>query len=128
MQKAASYESAIARKYPEQVVIAIAKDAGGKCNPIALGWTMITSSNPPMLAIAIGIGRYSLEAVRHAREFVVAFPSIEMEREMLYFGTVSGRDEDKLASKARPRSLLLRSTACCSPRRSPISSACWRPS
>ena len=97
MQIQTRYEEAIRRKYPEQVVIAIVKDGGGKYNPITLGWTMITSHEPPMMAISVGRTRYSLEAIRQAREFVIAFPSSEMSRDALFHGTNSGRDMDKLA-------------------------------
>jgi flavin reductase (DIM6/NTAB) family NADH-FMN oxidoreductase RutF len=93
------YDSAIARKYPEQVVIAIAKDTRGKCNPITLGWTMITSGQPPMMAIAIRLGSYSPEALRHSGQFVLAFPSTAMLEDSLFFGSRSGRDVDKLAER-----------------------------
>jgi len=96
MQRKVEYSEAILTKYPEQVVIAIAKDASGKPNPITLGWTMITSGSPPMMAISIGETRHSLEAVRSAGEFVVSFPSHEMADEALFYGTKSGRDMDKL--------------------------------
>ncbi len=97
MQVKATYEQAVAKKYPEQVVIAIAKDARGKFNPITLGWTMITSGQPPMMAISIGLGRYSLEVIRQAGEFTLCFPSSAMQADVLFFGTKSGRDVDKLA-------------------------------
>ena len=97
MQKETSYSEAITLKYPEQVVVAIARDAKGKCNPITLGWTMITSHEPPMIAISIGLTRYSLEAVRRSKEFVIAFPSEHQEDETMLFGTKSGRNMDKLA-------------------------------
>ena len=99
MQAQTSYRKAISRKYPEQVVIAIAKDPQGKYNPITLGWTMITSGQPPMMAISVGLGRYSLEAIRRSRQFVVCFPSEAMAEDTLYYGTVSGRDVDKLAER-----------------------------
>ena len=51
MQKQVEYADAITTKYPEQIVIAIAKDRNGKFNPITLGWTMIVSGEPPMMAI-----------------------------------------------------------------------------
>ena len=38
MQKQMDYAEAIGAKYPEQIVIGIARDAAGKCNPITLGW------------------------------------------------------------------------------------------
>jgi len=98
MQREVPYSKAIVSKYPEQVVIAIARDSQGKYNPITLGWTMITSHSPPMMAISIGKGRYSLQAVRRAGEFVIAFPSERQQDEALLFGTKSGRDTDKLVA------------------------------
>jgi len=97
MQRQTEYGEAIARKYPEQVVIAVAKDAAGKCNPITLGWSMCTSGSPPMLAISVGLTRHSLGAIRHSRQFVVSFPSAQMARDALFHGTHSGREVDKLA-------------------------------
>lgn len=102
MQKQAEYLQAIKTKYPEQVVIAIAKDKNGKPNPITLGWTMIVSHNPPMMAIALANKRYSLEAINHSKCFTIAFPSTEMAEEALFFGTKSGRDTDKLAESNSP--------------------------
>jgi flavin reductase (DIM6/NTAB) family NADH-FMN oxidoreductase RutF len=98
MQIPSAYDQAVKRKYPEQVAVAIAKDRRGKCNPITLGWTMITSHEPPMMAISIAHTRYSLEVVRQAGEFVIAFPSSAMAAEALLYGTKSGRDLDKLAA------------------------------
>ena len=99
MQVQTIYRKAISRKYPEQVVIAIAKDIQGKYNPITLGWTMITSGQPPMMAISVGLKRHSLDAIRQSREFVVCFPSEAMAEDTLYYGRVSGRDVDKLAER-----------------------------
>ena len=97
MKKEVSFTEANATKYPEQIAIAIAKDSSGKYNPITLGWVMQTSFDPPMVAIAIGKTRYSMEGVRAAGEFVVAFPSEAQKAETMLFGTQSGRDTDKLA-------------------------------
>ncbi|NIA22115.1 MAG: hypothetical protein GWP05_09185 [Anaerolineaceae bacterium] len=97
MQEEATYSKAINLKYPEQVVIAIAKDGQGKYNPITLGWTMIASHNPPMMAIGVGKTRHSLEAIRGAGEFVIAMPSEDQEAETMFHGTKSGRNMDKLA-------------------------------
>ena len=96
MQKSVDYSQAIATRFPEQVIIAIARDKKGMANPITLGWTMITSGQPPMMAISVGKGRYSLEAIRHSREFVISLPSDKMAEATLFFGTRSGRELDKL--------------------------------
>ena len=98
MQNEAPYPEAIVTKYPEQVVVAIARDESGKYNPITLGWTMITSHEPPMMAISVGKARYSLSAIRFAGEFVIAFPSADQADQVLLFGTQSGRDVDKFAA------------------------------
>ena len=99
-QKQVDYGTASKRKFPEQVVIALAKDEKGVANPITLGWTMVTSGTPPMMAIAVAKGHYSVGAIRHSREFVIAFPSEDMVEETLFYGTHSGRDTEKL--KAHP--------------------------
>ena len=96
MQIATTYEQAVARRYPEPIEIAIAKDASGRHNPITLCWTMRVSHEPPMLAIAIGLTRHSLDAIRHAREFVLSTLSSTMATDAVFHGTKSGRDLDKL--------------------------------
>ena len=96
MQTETTFAEANATKFPEQVAIAIARDPAGKHNPITLGWAMQTSGSPPMMAISIGKTRYSLEVIRAAGEFVIAFPSEHQAAETMLFGTRSGRDTDKL--------------------------------
>jgi flavin reductase (DIM6/NTAB) family NADH-FMN oxidoreductase RutF len=97
MQKKTDYSTAIKTKYPEQIVIAIAKDKNGKANPVTIGWTMIASGSPAMLAIALTPKRYSTAAIRHSKCFTVAYPSQEMSKEAMFFGTHSGKDTDKFA-------------------------------
>ncbi|MHC4478119.1 MAG: flavin reductase family protein [Planctomycetota bacterium] len=97
MQKQVEYPDAIKTKYPEQVVIAIARDTNGKANPVTLGWTMIASGNPPMMAIAVASRHYSIETIRHSKCFTIAFPSSEQADAALFFGSRSGRHVDKFA-------------------------------
>ncbi len=97
MQKQVEYQDAIKTKYPEQVVIAIAKDKAGRANPVTLGWTMIVSGNPPMMAIAVAKKHYSIETIRHSKCFTIVYPSSQMADAALFFGSKSGRDVDKLA-------------------------------
>ena len=107
MQIPAPYERAAERRFPEQITIAIAKDPDGKHNPITISWTMLTSIEPPMLAISVGKERYSASALRHSREFVLSLPSAHMSKDATFHGTKSGRDLDKLAecgTKTQPAS------------------------
>jgi flavin reductase (DIM6/NTAB) family NADH-FMN oxidoreductase RutF len=96
MQKKVPFAEAKATKYPEQVAIAIARNGRDKYNPITLGWAMQCSHEPPMWAISVGRTRYSLQVIREAGEFVLAFPSEHQENATLLFGTQSGRSVDKL--------------------------------
>ena len=97
MQRQVSFGDANRLKFPEQVVVAIAKDAAGKHNPITLGWAMQTSIAPPFMAISIGLPRYSHGVFQAAGEFVIVMPSEQQADEALYYGTKSGRDVDKFA-------------------------------
>src|SRR4030042_2557040 len=97
MQKQVEYSEAIKTKYPEQVVIAIAKDKNGKANPVTLGWTTIVSGTPPMMAIAVAKKHYSIEAINHSKCFTLAFPSSQMAEAALFFGSKSGKNTDKFA-------------------------------
>ncbi|NIP26772.1 MAG: hypothetical protein GWN67_20825 [Phycisphaerae bacterium] len=91
------YQQAIKTKYPEQVVIAIAKDKDGRPNPVTLGWTMIVSGKPPMMAIAVASKHYSIETITHSKCFTIVYPSSDMADAAMFFGSRSGRDVDKLA-------------------------------
>lgn len=97
MQKQVKFEQAVRTKYPEQVVIVIARDKKGKANPVTLGWSMFASGTPPMMAIALYKGHYSVKCIRHSKCFTIAFPSADMAAAALFFGSRSGRDTDKFA-------------------------------
>ena len=96
MQVTTPFSEAIVRKYPEQVVIVLVKEQSGRVNPITIGWTMLTSHKPPMMAFSVGLKRYSLGLLREAGECVVAFPSEEQRDAAFLFGTKTGSDTDKL--------------------------------
>ncbi|MBM4028009.1 MAG: flavin reductase family protein [Planctomycetes bacterium] len=98
MQKQVEYAEAVRTKYPEQVVIAIARDKAGRPNPVTLGWTMFASGEPPMMAIAVAAGHYTVKAIEHSKCFTIAYPSAEMAEVALFFGSRSGRDTDKFAA------------------------------
>ena len=97
MQKQVKFEQAYKTKYPEQVVIAIAKDKAGKANPVTLGWTMIASGDPPMMAIGVYKGHYTVKCIRHSKCFTIVYPSSDMAKAALFFGSHSGRDTNKLS-------------------------------
>jgi len=87
--------NAAATKYPEQVALITSADAEGKANIITVGWIMFCSGEPPMIAVSIGKTRYSHKLISAGKEFVCAFPGADLEREVLFCGTHSGKDVDK---------------------------------
>ena len=95
MQQPVSIEKAWERKYPEQVVLVITKNSEGKINVMAVGWVCLVSDDPPMFLLGIDDPAYTLELIREKKEFVIAYPSRNMAKETLYFGTVHGHNEDK---------------------------------
>lgn len=102
MQIPVAHSDANHRRHPTEVVIAIARDTLGQFNPIAIGWSTVASQHPPMFVIAIGTDQHSAHAIRHSREFTVAYPSESMAADTVHFGTVSGADEDKLSVRGTP--------------------------
>ncbi|MDX9800843.1 MAG: flavin reductase family protein [Spirochaetia bacterium] len=99
MQKESGNTSAVKRKYPEPVILIIVKDRKGKYNLTPCSWTMTASRDPLLFAFSLSQKRYSLEAIRRKGEFVISFPSSLMADEVLFYGTTTGRDTDKLSLK-----------------------------
>lgn len=102
MQKQVPFDQAEQHKYPEPLVIAVAKDREAKINPISVSWTMTVSHEPPMMAIAIGKTRYSAQTIPHSECFTLAYPSLKMKDQAILFGTESGREIDKIGQCVCP--------------------------
>jgi flavin reductase (DIM6/NTAB) family NADH-FMN oxidoreductase RutF len=88
---------ALARKYPEWIVLVVTRRSDGLVDVMPAGWAMVTSGRPPMFAVSVGHGRYTHELVERGGEFVIAFPSPGMGPAIDYCGSHSGRDVDKIA-------------------------------
>jgi len=97
MMKNVSYAQAIKRKYPEAVYLVTTIDSKGVPNVLPIGWEMLTSVHPPMMAIAVAHRNYSHELIRQTGEFVICFPGEDLVDEVLFCGAHSGRDTDKFA-------------------------------
>ncbi|MGD2200529.1 MAG: flavin reductase family protein [Candidatus Bathyarchaeota archaeon] len=77
------------------VVLATCIDKGGAPNIITLGMYMPISHRPPLVCIGVAPQRYSHRLIEETGEFVINSPPINIEEEMHYCGTRSGRDVDK---------------------------------
>ena len=95
--KLVPYAQAIKRKYPEAVCLATTSDNAGKPNVMPVGWEMLTSVHPPMMAVSVARQAYTNELIRLTKEFVVCFPGEDLVDQVMFCGAHSGRNVDKFA-------------------------------
>jgi flavin reductase (DIM6/NTAB) family NADH-FMN oxidoreductase RutF len=96
MQKKTPIETASARKYPEPVVLVTTRGKNGNPNVMAVGWVAVASGDPLMFMLGIDDAAYTYALIQETREFVVAFPSEAMRREVLFVGSRHGNGRDKI--------------------------------
>ncbi len=87
---------AIAAQRPEWIVLIVTRREDGFVDIMPAGWVMRASGSPPMFAVSVGHRRYTNELIRHAGEFVLAFPAAGQEEVVAICGSHSGRDLDKV--------------------------------
>lgn len=68
-----------------------------KTNIMTAAWCMPASHKPPMVAVSIGLTRFSHELILKAREFGINVPNRTLLRQMWCCGTRSGKTKDKFA-------------------------------
>ena len=95
MKKEADKTKARIKPMPNTIV-SCRKD--GHDNALAVGVASVASIDPVMVMIGIIPSRFSYDMVKNTGKFVVNIPTKEFSEKYMYLGTVSGRDEDKLAS------------------------------
>lgn len=95
MKKEADKTKARIKPMPNTIV-SCRKD--GRDNALAVGVASVASIDPVMVMIGIIPSRFSYDMVKDTGKFVVNIPTKEFSEKYMYLGTVSGRDEDKLAS------------------------------
>ena len=72
---------------------------GNGANPMTIGWGSLgVLWRKPCMSVYIHKTRYSKELFDAADRFAVCFFGPEHKEELSYFGTASGRDEDKAAN------------------------------
>lgn len=96
--KRLSLSDAVRRKYPEPVVLVVTAAADGSPNVMPAGWSTFTSGDPLMLAISIGLERHTHELLSASETFVVAFPSAGQKEDIVFCGSNSGAEVDKVAA------------------------------
>lgn len=93
--KRVEVSQALARKYPEWIILVVARDGQGRPNLMPAGWGMICSGQPPLVAVAIAPERYTHTCIEQTGEFVFAWAG-EGQAELVQFaGTRSGAEVRK---------------------------------
>jgi flavin reductase (DIM6/NTAB) family NADH-FMN oxidoreductase RutF len=88
---------ALKYKYPEWIDLVVSRGADASAvNVMPVGWSTIASGSPLLYAVAINARHHTTRLIRETHEFVVAAPSASMGPAILYCGTHSGRDGDKI--------------------------------
>jgi flavin reductase (DIM6/NTAB) family NADH-FMN oxidoreductase RutF len=71
--KQVSPGDAVARKYPEWIVMVVANDEQGRPNVMPAGWGMICSGQPLYVAVSIAYTRYTYKCIHATGEYVFAW-------------------------------------------------------
>lgn len=89
-------ETAVEKRYPEGVALVICKDKKGMVDVTPIGWFMPCNSKPRCWAISLYHRHYSHKVISETGEFVLCLPSYKQRKDILYCGSVSSWNVDKL--------------------------------
>ncbi len=96
MLKEMSWADAVTIASPYPYLLVTGMDEDGKPNAMGVGWWSFTSVKPPLMLVSIGKTRYTLECIRHTKDFVACFPAQEQGAGAWMCGKKTGRGRDKL--------------------------------
>lgn len=84
------------RKFkPHNCVFVISVDENNKPSGMVAAWQMRCSSEPSLFAVSLSKGGNTKDLIRKSKEFVVAVPNGELEKEVRFFGSKHGNQVDK---------------------------------
>ena len=73
--------------------------AGDRLNTMTIGWASIGFCwRKPVFMVAVRDSRHTFGLIEKAAEYTVSVPDGDMKKAIMYCGTKSGRDGDKLAA------------------------------
>lgn len=82
--------------YPSPQTIITCRSKEGKDNALAVSFAANASIDKPMVMIGIVPSRYSYSIIKESKCFVVNIPTEELKDIYYYFGSVSGKTENKI--------------------------------
>jgi flavin reductase (DIM6/NTAB) family NADH-FMN oxidoreductase RutF len=91
------FSSAYRLLHPMHTILVSCVGETGQPNVLPLAWAMPTSREPVLVAVSIGLSRYSHELIEETGEFVINLPTVDIIKEMLACGRTSGKTSNKFA-------------------------------
>jgi flavin reductase (DIM6/NTAB) family NADH-FMN oxidoreductase RutF len=77
-------------------VILITTKWRGSTDVTPVAWAMPLSATPPLVGVCVHPSRHAHDMIRWSEEFALNIPGPELLNHVAYFGSVSGKDVDKL--------------------------------
>ncbi|NOY40105.1 MAG: flavin reductase family protein [Nitrospirae bacterium] len=84
--------------YPTPVLVIGSYDSNGRANAMTASWGGICCSQPPCIAVSLRKATCTYDNLMEHKAFTVNIPSEDYIREADFFGTVSGKNEDKFST------------------------------
>ena len=79
-------------------VVMLSTSRNGRPNLMTMSWHMMVEFEPPMIACVVSSGNDSFEALRIAKECVIAIPDVKLAEKVVAVGNCHGRVLDKFAA------------------------------
>lgn len=78
-------------------VVLLTTSRRGRPNVMAMSWHTMLEFEPPLVGCVVSNRHLSFETLKATRECVIAVPTVEIARQAIACGNVSGRRVDKFA-------------------------------
>lgn len=91
-------DEALQAAFPE-LIVGVITQVDDKANIAPINFQAISTKYERPLTVCLGISNtsHSLASIRSTKQFVVALPDAKQMKDIIYCGTVSGKNVDKLA-------------------------------
>ena len=76
-------------------VILVSSSYKDKNNIVTLAWHMPISRDPALFGVAIAKSHLSYELIKASEEFIINIPGLDLLKEVVFCGKISGRQVDK---------------------------------
>jgi flavin reductase (DIM6/NTAB) family NADH-FMN oxidoreductase RutF len=93
--KKVSSQKALDIFHPQICAFVISVGKHGKPSGMVASWNMRCSSDPSLFAVALSKKGYTHKLIQQSKEFVIAVPNKELEKEVEFFGSTHGNKVDK---------------------------------